>query len=115
MKSKSLSRSTSRLLDAQDAKSSRGILTKQKGMNKRAKIFIIIAVIILILSVVLLGIVNTSYTIFVEEEKGQGGQCVSTYQNCRCFGILMANFGKSDQYNCFGFNYCKEIKINKCG
>lgn len=79
------------------------------------KIFIVVSVILLITAFFLMGIINTSYTIFVEEQKNQTtGQCSSLYQNCRCFGILKASFGVSDQYSCFGFNYCSEININKC-
>ncbi len=82
------------------------------------KIILIIVLIAIILLGIIFGMMNNSYAIFVENEDGNekidGGGCVVSYKSCRCFGFLKTSPNKLGYYTCFGFNYCGDIKAERC-
>ena len=48
------------------------------------------------------------------EDAGEIEECVSYYESCRCVGLLWTSREGTQQYTCFGFNYCREISLEGC-
>jgi len=88
-------------------------------MEKKWKITIIILIIVLLFFMffpweILFygGLLNyyERYTVNVEGEQ----ICEDYYEECRCFGLLIANKIYPPQYECTGFEKCSSISRTVC-
>ena len=84
-------------------------------MKKKVIIAIVISVIVLILIIIGIAVIKQTYKPFRLEKQGTTANfCEHYYQECNCYGNLLVMESYPMQYQCNGFESCKDIDEVVC-